>query len=126
MIPVAAEFDACGVHFTWINAISKVGYLALSGEGDDIFVRLWTVAEKAGSFLRSDERVKAQSVGYHYLEKPGWKPKLFVFPRYDGDFSNNNDVYNIAEADTQETTSSNEIIGPITEGLEKYLSGQSL
>ena len=122
MTSVVQEFDACNVHFTWINAISKVGYLALSGEGNDLFVRMWTIAERVGQFLRTDERVKAEAIGYHFLDKRDAKPRLFVFPRFDGDYSNNNEVYNIAEAEEQKQTSSPEIIEPLVKSLEEYLN----
>ena len=124
MVSIVGEFDACNAHFKWVNAISKVGYVTVATTGDDAFVRAWTIAEKVGQFLRTDDAIKAEAVGYHYCDKPGAQPILFVMPRYDKDYEDNNEVYSIAEADEQKQTSSSEIIAPLLKRLEVYLKEQ--
>lgn len=119
---IVTEFDACGIHYKWINGVSKVGYLSMVASGRDAFVKVWTVAELVGQFLRTDDGIKAEAVGYHYCEMPDKQPEMFVLPRYDKDYEDNNEVYAIVEAEQQAATSSPEIIHPLAKRLEEYLA----
>jgi hypothetical protein len=120
---VLKNFAIEGFRVSWVNALSKVGYVIVSKEPPEVdFVGCWTWGERIGQFFREEPRILAQDVGFHYLERPGRHPELFVLPRYAGDFEPNETVYNIIEADTQDETSSPQVILPLAETLEAHLN----
>lgn len=124
MVSVVRQFDVAAFHFSWINAISRVGYIAITSSSDNSFVGMWAIGEKVGQFFRSHDAIKADAVGYHYFELPGSPATLCVIPRYTDDYEDNNRVYAIAEAAEQTETSSNAIITPLADFLEQTLSKQ--
>ena len=109
---------------SWINAISKVGYVKVektTPENVDDFTEMWLIGNKIGRFLRTNPSIKAEAVAYHSLKTPSNVANINVFPRYEGDYKENNDTYNIAENSIQPPTSTKEIISPLIGQLKEYL-----
>ena len=109
---------------SWINAISKVGYINIqktTSETIDDFTEMWLLGNKIGQFLKKTENIKADDIAYHSLKTPINSANINIFPRYKGDYQENNDTYNIAESKTQPATSSKEVILPLFIQLKEFL-----
>lgn len=121
---IVGSFVCSGFKISWINAISKVGYVKVekgTPENVDDFTEMWLLGNKVGKFLRECKDISAQDVAYHSVKTPTNIANINVFPRYEGDYKENNDTYNIAESATQPATSTKEIIMPLIEELKEYL-----
>ena len=123
MISVIKEFNLEGFNINWVNAISKIGYILINYDSStNDFGEMWILADKIGQFFRNEKDFPADAVAYHFYECEEHPPRLFVIPRFQGEYEDHNKVYNIAESENQPTTSSKEIIEPLIPRLIEYIN----
>ena len=121
---IVGSFVFSNFKISWINAISKVGYVKIektTPENVDDFTEMWLIGNKIGKFLKTNEKTQAEAIAYHSLKTPTNAANINVFPRYTGDYEDNNQTYNIAENSVQPQTSTKEIILPLIDDLKQYL-----
>lgn len=127
MVTIVKAFKLQNFDVEWINAVSKIGYLSILYQLDNPsgdFSSMWLLADKVGQFFRNDENCKASAVAFHYYECENHPPRLFVVPRYPGEYQDHNTVYNITESDNQPETSTTEIILPLVQKLMNSLNNE--
>ena len=119
---IVEKFDFSSFNFSWINSISKVGYIRMekiTPENFDDFNNMWQIATKIGGFMRNTDGIKADDVAFHSVQKKQQQRYIDIIPRYHGDYEENNDTYNIAESDVQKSTG--EEIKLLVEKLKTFL-----
>ena len=124
-ISIVTSFPYKEFEITWINAVSKCGYLQITknqSSPEFQFTNAWLLAEKIDRFLRNEPKISAEDVGCHMFSYDPDGVKLFIFPRYSGDYKDSNETYDIAESSNQEETSSEDVILPLVLLLQNYLS----
>ena len=105
----------------WINAISKYGYIALEKYDNQDCTEMWLIGEKVGIFFKTFLPEKAEAIAFHCINKPNKNKRLCIFPRYNGDYEDNNETYQIADNDNQKKTGDfNEILN-LKENFENFL-----
>ena len=124
-ISIISSFPYKEFEITWINAVSKCGYIQITkneSSSEFQFTNAWILAEKIDQFLRNEPKIAAEDVGCHMFSYDPYGPKLFIFPRYSGDYKDSNETYDIAESSNQPETSSEAIISPLVLLLKNFLS----
>jgi hypothetical protein len=122
MKSTVALFSYDKFNISWVNAISKIGYILISENRDDSrFVTLWQLGMRIADYLNEQPAMEGGAIGFHYVDHPNHLLRLFVIPRFSGDYPDNNLPYGIAESETQPETSTVDNIMPLVSSLESYL-----
>lgn len=124
-ISVVKTFNYKDFTIEWINAVTKYGYIRISKNPSSErfkFVDAWLLAGEIDKFLRNEPKILAEDVACHLFSYEPIGPRLNIFPRYSGDYQDNNQTYNIVESDVQPETSTETIILPLVDLLAEYLA----
>jgi hypothetical protein len=126
MAEVVGSFSVGKLSVSWINALTAYGYLVITLDSSlDDFVKTWELGARIQTFLRTNEVVKAEAIGLHYLDLPGCAPRLFVLPRYANDVDNSDLLYDQLEDATPARVSTSDVILPLISDLQAFLQSDA-
>jgi hypothetical protein len=119
---IVGSFTHGKVCFSWVNAVIKVGYVAITpATPNPDFVAMWDSGTHLQNFLRENPITKADEVGLLYLELPNRPPTLSALPRFAHDVEDSNTIYNQVELPDPPKSATSEALAPLVGQLREYL-----
>ncbi|KAH0790672.1 hypothetical protein GPJ56_005413 [Histomonas meleagridis] len=113
MVSIVRNFCLSGFNVSWINAITKIGYIKIEyDESKSNFSDMYILADQIAQSIRETESLQPVMFAFHYYEPVNRKPTLSVIPRFPNDYENHNYVYTLSELEEQKETTTKEAIEP--------------
>jgi hypothetical protein len=120
-IETVGSFSVGNLRVGWLNAILSCGYVVITCNTFDDFVSAWELGTRIQEFFVTNEAIKAEAVGLHFVDFPNASLRLFVLPRYTNDFEDSNLLYDQLEGVIQSRVSTSEKILPLLSELKVFL-----